>query len=321
MTRPGRSPDVIFCDVVSHVIPFLKRLSTAPILYFCHFPDLLLVPEGSRRSVGYRLYRRPLDRLEESGVAAADMVVTNSQFTRAVVTRTFPSVPRDRLSVLYPGVDVDAEATGPMPQAAAGPIDLLSVNRFDPRKNLELAVDAMAALKRVLAPQLFHRTRLTLAGYYDERLPECRTLVDQLRKRAADCGVAQHVEFVFSPGEAERRALLARARCVLYTPAAEHFGYVPVEAMAASRPVVAVNNGGPSETVLDGDTGFLCEPEPDHLARALAVLVRDIDFAERLGRAGRERVRLHFSRQRFGDGLARLIERLSRTSSAWSDEG
>lgn len=56
----------------------------------------------------------------------------------------------------------------------------------------------------------------------------------------------------------ERKGLMSRCVCLLYTPMDEHFGIVPVEAMAVGRPVVACSSGGPLETIEDGETGFLC---------------------------------------------------------------
>jgi len=72
--------------------------------------------------------------------------------------------------------------------------------------------------------------------------------------------------------DAERSALLAAACAVVYTPTNEHFGIVPLEAMAAGRPVLACNSGGPKETVLHGRTGFLAEPQPKSFAAAMAQL-------------------------------------------------
>ena len=72
--------------------------------------------------------------------------------------------------------------------------------------------------------------------------------------------------------DTERSALLAAAAAVVYTPANEHFGIVPLEAMAAGRPVLACNSGGPTESVLHGRTGLLAEPEPAAFASAMAQL-------------------------------------------------
>jgi alpha-1,3/alpha-1,6-mannosyltransferase len=54
---------------------------------------------------------------------------------------------------------------------------------------------------------------------------------------------------------------------VLSAAVQEHFGIVPVEAMYSGRPVVACASGGPRESVLDGETGLLCEHTPRAFAQ------------------------------------------------------
>ena len=54
-------PEVVFCDQISACIPVLK-LSKAKVLFYCHFPDQLLT---KRQSIAKKLYRAPLDWLEE----------------------------------------------------------------------------------------------------------------------------------------------------------------------------------------------------------------------------------------------------------------
>lgn len=51
-----------------------------------------------------------------------------------------------------------------------------------------------------------------------------------------------------------RWGLLFHSQAVLYTPANEHFGIVPVEAMAIGTPVIARRSGGPMESIADGKT-------------------------------------------------------------------
>ena len=67
----------------------------------------------------------------------------------------------------------------------------------------------------------------------------------------------------------QRAALLACCTALLYTPINEHFGIVPLEAMAAGRPVIACNSGGPKESILHLQTGYLCEPEAGSFAAAM----------------------------------------------------
>jgi alpha-1,3/alpha-1,6-mannosyltransferase len=96
----------------------------------------------------------------------------------------------------------------------------------------------------------------------------------------------------------------------VYTPQHEHFGIVPLEAMASSRPVIAVNNGGPTESVLSGRTGQLCEPTAAAFADAYAQLL-DAKVAEKMGAAARKHVVGTFSRAAFGDRLNEHVQALA----------
>jgi alpha-1,3/alpha-1,6-mannosyltransferase len=307
LARRAPPPDVIVVDLVPHVIPLLRRLVRAPVACYCHFPDLLLAPR--RRGI-YAAYRAPLDRLEAAGLKAADRVLVNSRFTASIVRATFPDLGLGALEVVPPGVEVSGSA--PPAPAPQGEALVLSVNRFDPGKNLGLAVDAVAALRSRMAPAAFAAVRLVLAGHFDARLAETRALGVELQARAHAAGLDAQVALVRSPSDPERRTLLARARCVVYTPAAEHFGIVPLEAMAAARPVVAVNRGGPTETVVQGETGWLAEPRPEAFADALARVLTDPAAARRMGEAGWAHVRARFSRRAFGDRLEACLRALVR---------
>jgi alpha-1,3/alpha-1,6-mannosyltransferase len=292
--------DVIVCDVVSHVVPLLRRITRAKIVFYCNFPDALLTPP---RAGLYRAYRWPLDRLEARGLAAAHRVLVNSHFTASTVRRTFPSLANLPLEVLHPGVEVMDEMGDPDPAQSL----FLSVSRFDPLKNVPLAVEAVAVLRGLLPAETFASVNLVLAGHYDGRLAEQRATMNDLRARVARHGLGDHVRFALSPSDAERRILLARSVACIYTPVAEHYGLVPVEAMAAGRPVIAVNAGGPTETVLDGETGLLCAADPAAFAKAMRTLVVDRDRARRMGVAGRAHVVRSLSRAAFGARLDAIV--------------
>jgi alpha-1,3/alpha-1,6-mannosyltransferase len=307
LARSGPAPDVVVVDLVAHVIPLLRRLVRAPVACYCHFPDLLLAP---RRRGLYAAYRVPLDRLEAAGLQAADRVLVNSRFTATIVRATFPRLGLGALQVVHPGVEVGGDVPPAPPPGDEALV--LSVNRFDPGKNLALAVETLAVLRSRMAPAAFAGVRLVLAGHFDARLAETRRLAADLEARARAHGLAGQVALVRSPSDTERRALLARARCVVYTPTAEHFGIVPLEAMAAARPVIAVNRGGPTETIVHGATGWLAEPRPEAFADALGRVLADAGAARRLGEAGWAHVRARFSRRAFGDRLEASLRALAR---------
>ena len=69
--------DLIFCDQISACIPIL-RLSRLPIIFYCHFPDMLLT---QRNSWLKKIYRYPIDWLEQVTTGQADQVLVNSKFT------------------------------------------------------------------------------------------------------------------------------------------------------------------------------------------------------------------------------------------------
>ena len=175
---------------------------------------------------------------------------------------------------------------------------LLSINRFERKKGLALALRCLAELRRGgddAAP-----LHLVQAGGFDPRLAENVEHLQELRDEAEALGLADAVTFVPSFSDEQKAALLAAATMVLYTPQVrlcdgaaplrclltlplcmqhEHFGLVPLEAMAAQRAVIACNSGGPTESIVDGVTGFLCEPTPAAFAAAARRLLDDTEGA------------------------------------------
>jgi alpha-1,3/alpha-1,6-mannosyltransferase len=294
-------PDVVLCDVVPHVIPLIRVLARGvPIVFYCHFPDRLLTPP--RHGV-YRWYRAPLDALEAAGTAQASVALVNSQYTASVFARAYPHL-RIEPQVVYPGVDVERVA----PVRAAKRTTLVSIARFERSKNAGLAIAAFARLREILPSASFAPLRLVMAGGFDTRLKECHDTLHELRRSACAYELQDRVDFLPSCPESDLRVLVAESLAVVYTPEYEHFGYVPVEAMAAARPVIAAASGGPMETIVDGETGFLAEPTRDAFAAAIARLVADPALADRMGQAGRERVVSRFSRSAFGERLETVAE-------------
>ncbi|XP_076869279.1 alpha-1,3/1,6-mannosyltransferase ALG2 [Brachyhypopomus gauderio] len=301
----GEEFDVVFCDQVSACIPVLRLVRhRKKVLFYCHFPDQLLT---QRRSLLKRLYRAPIDRLEELTTGMADRVVVNSKFTAGVFRQTFPRLAAVHLDILYPSLntaafDGEAEDLGGLVPEGRGLL-FLSINRYERKKNLPLALRALAALKARVSAARWGHVHLVLAGGYDERVAENVQHYEELRSLAASLGLEERVTFLRSFSDRLKVALLRGSACVLYTPSGEHFGIVPVEAMYAGRPVVAVASGGPLESVAHGETGFLCEPTPESFSEAMERLATDAGLRDRMGRAGRARVLERFSLQAFAEQL------------------
>jgi alpha-1,3/alpha-1,6-mannosyltransferase len=204
-------------------------------------------------------------------MSGSDRIVVNSKFTRSVAGNVFPSL-HDALSVIYPCVsDPDQNSSRPKEILWNNKFKiLLSINRFERKKDIGLAIRAFKSL----TPAERKSTRLILAGGYDHRVTENVQYHAELVKLAEEemgfvCATAKTVPtalaipdsveilFLLSVPGSFKTTLLENAKMLIYTPQNEHFGIVPVEAMQAGIPVLASNTGGPLETIIENETGWL----------------------------------------------------------------
>ena len=111
----------------------------------------------------------------------------------------------------------------------------------------------------------------------------------ELQALAQALGIGDRVLWPGYVDEAER-VMAALDVLVLPSVRPEPFGMVVIEAMASGNPVVATAHGGPLESVVDGETGFLVPPQdPAAMAGALVRLAEDRTLRTMMGRRGRER--------------------------------
>ncbi len=143
--------------------------------------------------------------------------------------------------IIYPPVE-----TGYFRPSAVDGDYYLIVSRLVPYKRLDLAV---AAFNELDLP-------LKIVGGGPDRA--------RLEKLARP-----NVEFLGRLPDAEVKRLLAECRALIF-PGEEDFGIVPLEALAAGRPVIAFRAGGAAETLSDGETGvFFDAAEPRSLINAV----------------------------------------------------
>ena len=181
---------------------------------------------------------------------------------------------RERIRVIYPGVDTDDLTPDPAVRRAAEPT-FLYVGRLKRYKGVGTAVRAVAwARERGCA------VRLDIAGEGDDR----ERLAGLVRRLGWHDAVRQ---LGFVP-EGEKRQLLRRAWAVVLPSAKEGWGISNVEAAACGTPAVASDRPGLRDSVRDGETGLLV-PYGDAAALAVALmrLAREPELVERLGAGAR----------------------------------
>ena len=271
-------------DVTTHEVDGPRRLADL----LAGLPDRALVlVDGLVGSAGADTFLTEAARLrlvvvvhmpfetpgERELLRSAAAVVTTSDWTRRWLVEHYELAP-DRLHVAVPGVDV----ADPAPSTEGGG-ELLCVAAVSRAKGHDALLAALATLTDL-------DWRCTLVGPLD-RDPD---FVDELRKTAADAGIADRVELTGALGDDELRAAYAGADLLVLASRAETYGMVVTEALAHGLPVVATEVGGVPEALGragDGRTpGLLVRPgDPDGLASALRQWLEDRQCRQRLRQA------------------------------------
>jgi glycosyltransferase involved in cell wall biosynthesis len=156
---------------------------------------------------------------------------------------------------------------------ARGSEHLFTIARLDHVKRVALLVEAMRRSKADLP--------FRIAGTGPEE--------SALRELAAG---DPRIEFLGFVRDREAEELYADAFAVLYAPRDEDYGLVALEAMACGKPVITTTDaGGPTELVVDGQSGFCVAPDPAAIAERIDYLWEHGSERIAMGLRGRERVR------------------------------
>jgi glycosyltransferase involved in cell wall biosynthesis len=272
------------CDVVVSSSSAFAHGVRAPAgalhLCYCHAPFRYAWYEEQRALAEtpivlrgpLRAQLRWMRRWDRAASRRVDAYVANSELTRERIRRFYG---RDA-PIIHPPVETHRFAPGDPGDA------LLVVSELVRHKRVHLALEAARIA----------RTRIRVVGSGPED--------------AALRASYPEAEFVGRAGDEEIARLYAGARAVL-VPAVEEFGITAVEAQAAGRPVIAAAAGGALETVLDGETGILAEPDDaSSFARAIERLDQ-LDFHPSRALANAERFSVDAFQRRLQAAVTTLL--------------
>jgi glycosyltransferase involved in cell wall biosynthesis len=114
---------------------------------------------------------------------------------------------------------------------------------------------------------------------------------EELNRNIEQFGIQDRVKYFDFVSQEEKIKLYADCRGVVFIPKDEDYGYITLEAMSSSKPVItAKDSGGPLEFVLDRETGFVCEPNEESIAEAMDALAGDQKRAIDMGNNGKARI-------------------------------
>lgn len=243
------------------------RLSHKP--FVVHLRDL--VDPGALGRSGHALMVRVV-------LPRADGVVANS---RATLESARPYLRPGAVAEVIPsasGLRPAPKSTSPdAASGCLGPVRTVGmVARIDPWKGQQLLLEAFATAFRVGDARLQFAGR-PLFGHEQH--------LDDLRRRAAELGIADRVDFLGHVDEVA--ALIADWDvAVQASTRPEPLGQNVLQYLAAGRAVIAADEGGPREWIVDGENGLLVPPrDVEALAAALRRLDADAPLRARLADA------------------------------------
>lgn len=224
-------------------------------------------------------------------------VIANSEATKRTILERNPGLfPRDRIKVIYNGLDLERRSAAPARRLytpAPGEIVLGNAGRMVFQKGHDLLLDVAGRLKAAGV-----QFKLLLAG--------SGPLEGEIRERIRRQGLGEQVILL---GFVDDVASFMRSIDVfLLSSRWEGFGFVLAEAMAAGKPIVAFDVSSNPELVEHGVNGLLAAPfDTQAFADHVLTLVADAGLRERLGNEGLARVRAKFSFERVVQELLELI--------------
>ena len=292
-------PDIIFPQVFpANYWGFLykKHKPEIPCIWYVHDPSVFI---HDRRWIDglpnpMRFFARasnPLMKVIDTNlVSHADYALVNSKYTAEQYREIYGVLETE---IVYPGVDIS--------EFPAHPIEkddyILCVSRLTKFKQIDLVLDALSLLE-----QKGISKKLVIVGDGEEK--------ENLMKQCQKLGLVDTVTFT---GKVNRDLLIsyyARAQCVVFPSVGEPFGIVPIEAQAAWTPVIATKSGGPMESVVDGETGFLVEPNSvNALAEKILYFDQNKQVAKSMGITGRKNVETMFSWEKATEQLLEVFTR------------
>jgi glycosyltransferase involved in cell wall biosynthesis len=272
--------------LLSGMVQPIKRRLRVPVLCTLQGDDVFLeaLPEPTRREA--------LDLIHSHCRHVDGFIATSAYY--ADFMAEYVGIPRDRIHVVYPGINLaghGAAAPGRPARSDAGPLTIGYFARISPEKGLHVLVEAFQILRKMEGTPLCH---LAISGWLGENN---RPYLADLKSQLTAAGLHGAVKHVESPDHASKVRFL-QSLDILSVPTIyrEPKGLYVLEALANGVPVVQPRHGSFPELIELTGGGILVKPgEPADLAHGLRLLLDNPGLRDEMGRKGRDAVRREFS--------------------------
>jgi len=287
------SYDLIIVSQTGAYFPnFVKKGSTRLICY-THTPPRYLYGyktarevKGVMKAVSYIL-NHVLRMADFDASRNVDQFIANSEEVKARIEKFY----RKKAIVVYPPAIDEIRSKKHEAKEEKERMYYLAGGRLARAKGVDIIIDAFISLGLPL--KVFGKS---FAGYGED-----------LKNKIAN---SKQIELLGEVKEDDKFELMRGAKAFVFASYDEDFGITPVEAMSVGTPVIAYNSGGVKETVIDGTTGLLYEPNtPEALMKAIKQFEKlKIDPKNCIKQAEK------FSKKIFEEGIRKVMEKYARVA-------
>jgi len=212
-----------------------------------------------------------------------DHIVANSNFTKKLAIDL--GVEEQRITVINPGVDPVTEIPKKDLKKAEEILNgkkqrLITVSRFDKRKNHEKVIMAIRNLKEIY-PDIVY----ICIGYGDEE--------ENLKKLAIELKLENQIIFLRDVPNDLKNALIVKSNIfimpsIIYKKSVEGFGIAFVEAAQYGIPSIGGKDGGASDAIIDKETGIICDGNNlEEIYSSIHLVLKNNSYKE-LGKKAKE---------------------------------
>lgn len=280
---PTRKYDLLMISGTGLAELIALRNHKIPSLYYCNSPFRSLYDKTIKSFYLNEVYNTPLKHaffhlstkaygiLEKISWKRIDKVCSISHTVKQRIIKARLK-PEKQVSVIHLGVD-----TSQFLPSRVYKKYFFVPGRINKHKRQMLALEAFLLAKTDSALKDF---KMVIAGNHSKKEEWYYQSILDESKRSADISVLPH--------DKDYPSLYRKAYTIVFTAMNEDFGLIPLEGAACAKPVISVNEGGPRETIIDQQTGFLVNATPWDLAKKMIELASNKDKVIKMGANARK---------------------------------
>lgn len=269
--------------------PYILRYLKSKTIYYLHEPPREFYESSAIHAPLFRnklanIFRIPIKYIDKKNVEKATEIIANSKYSKRVIWNIY----NRKSNVIYPGVNTDRYSPSDRVQKLNRILMIGSLNKIKGHDFVLRSIKQMLKIVEVI-----------IVGEGD---------ILRFAKTAKENGInLNRLTYINDLNEKQMVALYRSSLVTCAGSYLEPFGLTSLESQSCGTPVVAVNEGGYVETIVNGVSGYLSNRNEIEFASKIALAIKNNG---RLSFGARKNVLKNWSWERSHSKLDKLIENI-----------